>query len=122
MADKAEDDPRRAKHLKDVERRAKFLATLTPSQRRQRDNHIAWVRWWRKEYVRVVHLITLEKNFIKRQGHNNLFALSLAMKRLRRNQMVARGMLLARVASKVDYAMKVNSNTKPAPARAKVAA
>lgn len=118
MADKAEDDPRRAKHLKDVERRAKFLATLTPSQRRLRDSHIAWVRWWRVEYARVVHLIILEKNFIKRKGHNNLFALSLSMKRLRRNQMIARGMLLARAASKVDYAMKVSKE----PVKVKVAA
>lgn len=108
MAEKVEEDPRRLKHLKDVERRAKFLSTLTPHQRKVRDNHIAWVRWWRKEYARIVDLIKKEKVFIRRTGHNNLFSLGMAMKRLQRNQLMARGMLLARVASKVDYQMKVN--------------
>lgn len=107
MAEKVDDDPRRAKHLKDVERRAKFLATLTPSQRRLRDSHIAWVRWWRKEYKDLVAAITANKSFIRRHGVNNLATLKLAMRRLKGQRLKARTMLLARMASKVDYAMKV---------------
>jgi len=118
MAEVVEEDPRRVKHLRSVERRAKFLATLSPHQRKVRDNHIAWVRWWRKEYAELVRQITISKAFIRRQGHNNLLALKHAMKRLHAQRVKARTMLLARVASKVDYAMKIDEKPVQKPAKA----
>lgn len=115
MAEKVqEEDPRRAKRRKDVERRAKFLATLTPAQRTLRDNHIAWVRWWRKEYKTLVSDISQKKAFLRRSGHNNLLTLKHNMKYLHTLQRKARTMLLARMASKVDYQMKVDKKPKVA--------
>lgn len=107
MAEKVDEDPRQIRHRKKVAKRAIFLGTLTPSQRRMRDNHIAWVRWWRKEYKDLVAAITANKSFIRRHGVNNLATLKLAMRRLQGQRLKARTMLLARMASKVDYAMKV---------------
>lgn len=96
-------------HKKRVERRAKFFATLTPKQRKIRDSHIAWVRWWRKRYILLVESISKNKKFIRHQGHNNLIALKLAMRRLEEQKREARGMILARMASKVDYAMRIDN-------------
>lgn len=104
---------RTEQHKKRVERRAKFFATLTPKQRRVRDSHIAWVRWWRKRYVLLVNQITQNKKFIRRQGHNNLLQLKYAMRRLEEQKREARGMILARMASKVDYAMKIERKDTP---------
>lgn len=95
-------------HKKRVERRAKFFATLTPHERKVRDSHVAWVRWWRKEYKVLVEQISKNKAFIRHQGHNNLASLKLAMRRLENQRRQARGMVLARMASKVDYAMKID--------------
>lgn len=95
------------KHRKRVERRAKFLATLTPAQRRMRDDYIAWVRWWRKEYKELVSSITNNKKFIRQQGHNNVASLKIGMRRLEQQKLRARMMLLARVAGKVDYFMRI---------------
>lgn len=109
-----------AHHAKRVERRAKFLATLTPMQRKARDSHIGWVRWWRREYHILVDQLTKNKHFIRHQGHNNLMALKIAMKRLEEQKRRARGMVLARQASKVDYAMRVAAKAperKPKPER-----
>lgn len=98
---------RTEQHNKRKERRAKFLATLTPMQRRARDSHIGWVRWWRREYHALVEQITKNKDFIRRGGHNNLASLKIAMRRLENQKRQVRGMILARMASKVDYAMRV---------------
>lgn len=98
---------RTRKHKLRVERRAKFLAALTPQQRKIRDSHIAYVRHWRKDYASLVDQITKNKHFIRHQGHNNLQSLKLAMRRLSNQKLLARTMVLARMASKVDYAMKM---------------
>lgn len=100
---------RTERYKKRVERRAKFLSTLTPHQRKVRDNHIAWVRWWRREYATVVEQIIKNKTFIRKYGHNNIASLKIASRRLENQKRQARGMVLARMASKVDYAMKVES-------------
>lgn len=107
-----EEDPRRVRHLKQVERRAKFLARLTPHQRKVRDNHIAWVKWWRKKYKQLVEDIIKNKKFIRRDGHNNLLTLKYNMRRLHQQQNEARMMLLARAAGKVDYQMMVEAKPK----------
>lgn len=98
---------------KRVERRAKFLAGLTPHQRIVRDSHIAWVRWWRREYKALVEQITANKKFIRRQGHNNVAQLKMAMRRLENQKRTARGMVLARMASKADYAMRMDAKPQP---------
>lgn len=103
----------KAKHKKRVERRAKFLATLTPKQRQVRDDYIAWVRWWRDRYKRLVDQLILNKAFIRKQGHNNLLSLTYAMRRLEEQRREARTMLLARVAGKVDYQMRLEERKKP---------
>lgn len=92
-----------ARHKKQVERRAKFLAKLTPKERKTRDSYIAYVRWWRKEYNQVTKNITVNKAFVRKQGHNNLASLKMAMRRLHTMRLQARTMLLARAAAKAHY-------------------
>jgi hypothetical protein len=102
----------KADHKLRVERRAKFLATLTPRERQIRDGYIAWVRWWRKEYAKLVLEIIKNKKFIRVQGHNNLVSLKYATRLLEQQRLRARMMLFARVAGKVDYGMKMEEPTK----------
>ncbi len=96
----------KAKHKLRVVARAKYLATLTPAQRRSRDNYVAWVRWWREDYKRLVTEITKNKLFLRKQGHNNLKSLKLAMWLLEYQRRKAHMMLLARAAAKAEHQYK----------------
>lgn len=105
---------RTEQHKKRVERRAKFLKTLTPHQRKVRDNHVAWVRWWGRKYAILVEQITKNKKFIRHQGHNNQASLKIAMRRLEEQKREARGMILARMASKAEYSILTEDRRKKA--------
>lgn len=99
-------ETRTVRYKKRVERRAKYLATLTRTQRRKRDDYIAWVRWWRKEYKELVTQISHTKHFMRNQGHNNLLSLKSAMARLEKLKRKARALLYARKASKEEHQQK----------------
>ena len=99
----------KAKHKQRVDRRAKFLSTLTPKQREVRDDYIGWLRWWRKKYAKLVVDIINNKTLIRRQGHNNALSLKWAVRRLDEQRREARMMLLARQAGKVDHQMKMEA-------------
>jgi hypothetical protein len=91
------------KYKKRVDNRAAYLATLTPKERRVRDDYICWIRYWRREYTALVKMIGANKRFIHQQGHNNLESLKLAMKRNEQMRLKARMMLFARQAAKVEH-------------------
>jgi len=111
-----ETDPVKAKHKKRVAARFMYLSTLTSDERRIRDDYIAWVRWWRREYAQLVLNIQTNKKFIRTYGHNNTQNLKLAMQRLHGMSYRARTMLMARVAAKAVYRLKlVVRNRPPAP-------
>lgn len=98
-----------------VERRAKYLQTLTPRQRRCWDNHINFVRVWRKQYAEVVKGIILNKDFVRRQGHNNLQMLKLRNMELQQQRHEARMMLMARTLEKIEYSIDMASFAEPQP-------
>lgn len=85
------------------ERRAKYLATLTPKQRKVRDDYVAWLRWWKYEYGKLSKTIHSSKRFVRSDGHNNLETLKLTMRGLEKQRLRARTMLYARAAAKVIF-------------------
>lgn len=95
------------RHKKRVERRAKYLETLTPRQRRTRDDYVAWVRWWKHEYKRLSKTIQSSKAYARSKGINNLETLKITMRSLEKQRFRARTMILARMAAKVDFEMKM---------------
>lgn len=94
---------RSARHKKRVERRAVYLATLNPEQRRLRDKHVAWVRFWKREWHELMKDIILNKHFIRHQGHNNLLSLKIAMALREKQKLQAQIMLRAREDEKLDW-------------------
>lgn len=103
MSTPAELEVIKARHKRRVERRAKYLATLSPKQRFARDRYIAWTRSWRAEYRILVKLISANKKFIRSSGHNNIYVLKGAMKRLEEQRFKARTLMFARTAAKREY-------------------
>jgi hypothetical protein len=95
------------RHKKRVQRRAKFLETLTPKQRVTWDNHRAYIKWWRKEYAKLSQALHNNKLFVRTSGHNNLATLKNTMSAIRKQQLRARTMMMARMAVIVDYEMKM---------------
>ncbi len=80
-----------------------YFATLTPKQRRIRDDYVAWLRWWKYEYRKLSESIHKTKSFVRSEGHNNLETLKLSMRGLEKQRLRARTMLLARAAAKVVF-------------------
>lgn len=91
------------RHKKRVERRAKYLATLTKEQRKARDKYVHWLRTWRINYKRLVVLITANKKFVREQGHNDLKALNAVRVTLERQRLEAHTMMLGRMAYKIAF-------------------
>jgi len=96
---------RTRRHKKRVERRAAYLAKLTPEQRWLRDKHVAWVRFWRKQWHELMKDIILNKHFIRHQGHNNLLSLKMAMALREKQKMQAQMMLRAREDEKIEWSI-----------------
>lgn len=89
------------------QRLAKYLATLTPKQRRTRDDYIHWLRWWKREYAKLSKTIHSQKKFVRTQAHNNLETLKQSMRGLELHRLRARTMLLARMAAVVEHTIKM---------------
>jgi hypothetical protein len=113
MPEKITMEALKARHTKAVERRAKYLATMTPKQRQIRDDYVAWVRWWKFEYKKLAKTIHNAKRFVRSEGHNNLETLKLAMRGLEKQRLRARTMLMAREYAKVDYQCKMEDEVPP---------
>lgn len=97
----------KANHALRVERRAKYLATLTSKERRIRDDYLAWIRWWKREYTKLSLQIHKNKVFVRTQGHNNIETLKVMMRALEKQRLRARTMLLARPSALVEYQTKM---------------
>lgn len=98
----------KARHLKRVERRAKYLATLTPQQRRIWDDHVAYIRWWRREYDNLSTVLHRNKMFIRTPaGHNSLATYKSTMKSIHQQKLKARTMMLARLSASVQFIIKM---------------
>lgn len=101
----------KARHAKRVERRAKYLATLTPKQRITWDRHVEYIRWWRREYAKLAASLHKNKTFIRTPaGHNSLAMYKTTLKLIHQQRLRARTMMLARMAVSVDYVMAMEAN------------
>ena len=96
----------KANHIKRRERRAKFLSNLTPKERLVRDDYVAWVRWWKKEYTRLSLAIRTNKTYIRTTGRNAPNACWIRQRLWDKQRLQARTMLLARHAGRIEYRNK----------------